>query len=125
MFSERYLKAGGQEGIRNQSRQAKVLDLVPGPNLPEPDPDAPDVSLIEVELTGVDFKMLKTFSRTIKGIDRVTDVSRNFSDGVATFIVSYEGPADQLAEDIDEAKPDGVDLEITGFSDRRIEMAVK
>jgi len=102
----------------------KAVVLI-GDKLPEPDPNAPDVSAIEVELTGVDFKMLKTFTRTIKGLEGVHDVSRTFSDGVATFGVNYEGSADQLAEEIDEAKPDGVDLEVTGFSDRRIEMTVK
>ncbi len=93
-----------------------------GDRLPEPDPNAPDVSVIEVEVAGVDFKLLKIFAKTIKGLDDVSNVSRTFSDGVATFVVHYEGTADELAEAIDEAKPDDVNLEITGFSDRRIEM---
>jgi len=83
------------------------------------------LNLIDVIVTDVSFSLLKKLTKTIKALEGVDNVERKFSKKVATFSVRYEGAADELAEAIDEASPAGVTLEVTGFSDRKVEMAVK
>jgi len=93
--------------------------------LPTPDPYAIDTALIEVEVKGVNFKQLKTFGEAFEALDRVANVDRSFSNNVGLFKVSYAGSSDELVEAIDGNRPEGMKFEITGFSDKKVELGVK
>ncbi len=118
LFKSKAMQTAMEKAIRN-------CVLIVTTHLPGPDPNAVDYPLIEVEMTGVDFKLLKKLTKQLKALDGVAEVKRTFSNNVARFNVSYDGSADELAEAIEETSPEGVELEVTGFSDSKVEMAVK
>lgn len=88
------------------------------------DPNAPQVTHIELVVSNCSFGLMRQFTTMLESIQGVSDVKRSFSDQVASFKMSYEGTADDLAEAVDKNKPADVSMDITGFSEHKIEMAI-
>jgi len=101
----------------------KVVDIIKTKIQPG-DPGAPQLTNIELVVSNCSFKRMKQFTTMLESLEGVSNVKRSFRDQVASFKVSYEGTADDLAEAVDANKPSDIALDITGFSEHKVEMAV-
>ncbi|MFQ5639860.1 MAG: CsgG/HfaB family protein [bacterium] len=102
----------------------KAVDIIKTKIKPG-DPNAPQVTRVEWIVSNCSFKIMKKLTKMLKSLPGVTGVKRTFRDHVASFKFFYEGTTDDLAEAVDEKKPGSMELDITGFSEHKMEMEIK
>ena len=81
---------------------------------------------VEVSLSNVNFGQLREFEQAIKGIEGVKKINRlSFSQNKARIQVEYSGSAQELADKIFSCKFPNFQIEITGFSENKLEINIK
>jgi curli biogenesis system outer membrane secretion channel CsgG len=81
---------------------------------------------VEISLSNVTFGQLKEFEQAIQGIEGVKKVNRlSFSQNTAKIQVEYSGSSQELADKIFSCKFTNFQIEITGFSENKLEINIK
>lgn len=81
-------------------------------------------SEIEIVASGINFQMLKSFTNMLEKVEGVDGLKKSFSKRVAEIQVRYKGSAEKLADVIFNDKSDDMNFEITGLSEKKIELSV-
>jgi curli biogenesis system outer membrane secretion channel CsgG len=89
-------------------------------------PATVQATTVEISLSNVTFGQLKEFEQVVQGIEGVKKVNRlSFSQNTAKIQVEYAGSSQELADKIFSCKFTNFQIEITGFSESKLEINIK